>query len=353
MMKRFLLRLYFNDEVRIKTWRKLSSFLRHKVTDRQALTVLRDRYAERKHPLSGLFTAVIEQFDKGHGLDEAFFGWIPQEEAMLIRGGSKSNNLASALLDCATLIDSKREIKQSVYKAMAYPILILGMLLVLLLTVSFYVVPELANMTDPASWTGSAAVLYRISAFIASPMGMIVLLLVVVFTTASMVSLPYFTGSLRVQLDNKPPWSIYRLLTGSVWLFTVATLLKANISLDVILADMLENDSMKPWLRERVSKIQVGYKEKGSFGTLLLSLGMNFPDKELVEDLAIYASLPGFQDNLYSISKEWLEDGVEKVSAQARVLNSVLLLGIVSFVCLLGLAITSMQQQLTNTMGGF
>jgi type II secretory pathway component PulF len=316
------------------------------------LILIRDRYAVRKHPMARLFTRVIDAINRGHSLDAAFYPWIPQEETMLLRGGVQGNRLPEALMDCVMLIQARQKIMGGVVAAVAYPALLLSLFLVLLLTVALYVVPELALISDPERWTGPAAVLYSVSAFIASPAGAVLFLVVFCAVLAALVSLPYWTGSLRARFDNAPPWSIYRLLVGSVWLFTVATLLRSNIQLETILTDMLGADTARPWLKERIGRIKEGYRIEGNFGKLLLSLKLNFPDAELVEDLAVYARMPDFHNTMYAVAKEWLDEGVERIGAQAKILNTGLLVGIMAVLCGLGVAIGSMQQQLTNSMGG-
>ena len=78
---------------------------------------------------------------------------------------------------------------------------------------------------------------------------------------------------------------------------------------------------------------------------------MNLPDREMLEDLSVYASMPDFHERLYEIASEWLDDGVERITAQAQLINTTLLVCIIILLCGLGIAIGSMQQQLTSTMG--
>jgi type II secretory pathway component PulF len=319
------------------------------VTELRALELLRDRYAARKHPLSGLFAAVIHDLNTGRSLDEAFYPWVPHEEIMLIRGGHRGNNLPAAFLDCVSLIEARQKITGNIVSALAYPVMLLAMFIILLLVVAFYVIPELSAITDPSAWTGAAALLYLASQFVASLAGLIILTSVIVMFTASVFSLPYWTGALRVRFDSIPPWSIYRLVVGSVWMLTMATLLRSRIQLDYILEDMLQSDVLRPWLRERVQLIYDRLQITGNFGTLFAELDLNFPDTELAEDLAIYAGYPDFYKNLYDIARDWLDEGTERVTNQCKQLNIFLIFCILIVLCGLGLAIGSMQQQL---MGG-
>lgn len=360
-MKTTILKSYFSSKVRAKTWKKLATLLRHNIGELHALTTLQARYAAQNdplanllfggHPLAVVFGQVIDEIKKGQPLDVALYAWVPHEEIMLIRGGKNSARLVEALLDCVKLIEAKQKITSSIIKAVAYPMMLLSLFVVLLLVVSLHVVPELSLLSNPELWDGAAGALYTVSSFVSSLAGIIVFVALFALLVVILGTLPFWTGRLRIMFDNAPPWSIYRLMNGSVWLFTVATLLRANNSLDFILKDMLDSGVLRPWLRERVQRIRNNYQKDANFGKLLVSLNMNFPDKELVEDLAVYASMPDFHRNMYDIAREWLDEGVERIATQSQLVNSGFLIGILAVLCGLGVAIGSMQEQLNNTMG--
>jgi type II secretory pathway component PulF len=336
----------FDSSARKKTWRKLSALYSHKIPERHAIIMLRDRYQAKKSPLAKLFTQVIAEIDTGASLDVAFSDFVPAEELLLIRSGIKGNRLPQALDDCVEIIDSHIKIKGAIRGAVAYPILLTCGLITLLLALALFVMPELAQLSEPALWTGAAGVLYSMCQIIASPFGAIILMAFIAAVSASIISMPLWTGKSRLYVEEIPPWSIYRLMTASVWLFTLATLLRAGISLDFILSDMLDGRKIKPWLRERIQTIAERLNTEGNFGILLQNLDLKFPDPELVEELGVYATLPRFDETLYTIAKEWLDEGVERILKQANIIKGVLLLAIISVLCLVGISVGSIQKQL-------
>ena len=342
---------YFAASARLKTWKKIAALLRHNVPDLVALTRLRDRYSVRKHPMAKVLTSVIDAMNAGQSFDAAFQPWAPHEEIMLLRGGRRGNRLPEALMECVSIIKVRKKIVGSLLSAITYPIILLCMFLALLLTTSWFVMPQLALIADPETWDGPAVILFSVCDFVASGKGLVFLVVMALGLVAVLLSLPRWIGPLRVRADLIPPWSIYRLVVGSIWLFTMATLLKAHVQLDAILGDMLDSKVLRPWLRERVENINILYQKEANFGALLLELNMNFPDREMLEDLSVYASMPDFHDLLYEIATEWLDEGVERITAQAQLINTTLLIFVITLLCGLGIAIGSMQQQLTTTMG--
>jgi hypothetical protein len=137
-------------------------------------------------------------------------------------------------------------------------------------------------------------------------------------------------------------------VVGAIWLYTVATLLRANVQLSQILSDMLSNKYLQPWLRERIYLINVLYQSNANFGALLLKLNLNFPDKELLEELSVYATLPDFYEHLHEISKDWLDEGVEHINEQSNIINTVLGLCVSCIICFIVLSIGSLTLQFTD-----
>jgi hypothetical protein len=71
----------------------------------------------------------------------------------------------------------------------------------------------------------------------------------------------------------------------------------------------------------------------------------------LIEDLYVYASLPGFHERLYSIAEEWMAAGIERIKQICKLINLILMLNIGMFTGLIILSINSFQQQLGNIAG--
>lgn len=344
--KILLAKLFFNGNIRRKTWRKLAAQIQYDVSIARSINLMHDRYVEQKSPLAPMFASILRSLDDGNHLDVAFAPFIPVEETMLIRGGLKSGRVSEAFTLCSAIIEARQKIINSLVEAISYPALLLSMFGILLVTLSLYVVPELSALSNPESWQGGAKILYSVASAVASPFGGGVLFLLVVGFIAAMFSLSLWTGKARLWVESMAPWSFYRLVMGSIWLFTVATLMRAGIQLDHILTDMLDGGNLSAWMRERVLILQFEYSKGVNFGKALSNTGLNFPDKELVDDLAVYATLPNFDNRLHELAKEWLQEGTAKIAGQARTLNALAICGMIALLAGLALAVSSLQQQL-------
>lgn len=345
-------KLHFDIPVRKRTWRKLSAQLKHDVSLEFALNSMQARYAAKKSTLAKVFQFVLTRIYQGFSLDTALQDLIPVEEQMLIRGGYLSGKLPESLQLCVEIIEARQSIVGALIAAIAYPLVLLTVFIVTLVIMSIHVMPALSTISNPDSWVGAGAILYQISSTIASPWGVICLALLIILLLVILASLSLWTGKTRLWVENIPPWSIYRLVIGTLWLFSVATLLKADIKLSFILDDMLAT-KLSPWLRERVEAIRRQYSMGKNLGQVLADTGLQFPDAEMVDDLVIYANLPDFHKHLHTMAGEWLRMGTERIQAQAKILNGVLLIAIFGMMACIALAVVSIQQQLTVNLGGF
>ncbi|WP_432737316.1 type II secretion system F family protein [Maridesulfovibrio sp. FT414] len=346
-----LAKLFFSQPVRIRVYRKLAAMTRHGVSVAEAISYIEERHAKQKSPLTPVLAEVSARIHSGNKIHEALSGFIPAEEAMLIRSGENSGKLYEALDLSVRLIKARLKIVSSMWKALSYPVLLILAVIALLLVLSRYVVPKLSELSDPARWMGSAKTLYQVAGFVDSTAGTVLLAGLVLLFLLSLATIRIWTGRLRVNVDGIPPWSFYRLIIGSLWLFTLSTLMKSGIQLSQAMNDMLATPGSSPWLKERLNSVKAQLNLGKGLGQALDDSGYRFPAQIIIEDLRVYSKLPGFDAQLHLIAEEWLEEGMETIKTQAKVINIVCIISISSMISSIVLAVTSLQQQLGQTMG--
>lgn len=351
-MNPLLCRLAFNSAVRRRVWRKLAIQAQNGLDIDTSLSMLRDQAAESgRSRLAELYDHILTLKGSGETLDVALEGAATPEEIQLIASGQEAGRLPEALLMAVDLQGAKGRIRTAIVGVVAYPLLLLSMCIVFLLIISVQVIPETALISDPAKWTGMSAMLYSLCTFTASWKGAVTLLLLILLGVGIALSLPRWTGLNRRPFEGMPPWSVYRMVVGSVWLFTVATLMKSGLPLTQIMSDMLASSQTTPYLRERIQAIFVQQAAGANLGEAMFNCGMNFPDLEIVDELRTYAKLPDFESQLVLISKQWLDEGLESIESRSKIFGVVCTLFIVVLVCLLGISITEMQSQTMNIGG--
>ena len=220
----------------------------------------------------------------------------------------------------------------------------------MLVMISVQVMPQLVMVADPKTWTGASYLLYVLSQFVGSWVGVLTGICFLAALVAICLSFPFWTGSLRRLADRCIPWSIYRLSVGTVWLYTIATRMQAGQQLSQILAGMVKQKS-SPYLREIVAAILRHSRHGEDFGSALQASGMDFPSREIVDDLRIYARMPGFQAHIMEIADTRITEGAERVAGYARVIGVVVHLLVMAQLVLVAIVGTTFQDQIQT--GGF
>ncbi len=345
-MTPLLAKVFFNQRVRIKVYRKLAAMTKHGVSVSESLRYLEERYEKQRSPLTPVLAEISIRMNSGSKFHEALHGFIPAEEAMLIQSGENSGKLHESLHLSVKLIQARLKIVSSMWKALSYPGILICALIALLLVLSRYVVPRLSEISDPTRWQGSAQTLYQVTQFVDSTAGTLLLAGIIATFLISLATIKIWTGKIRVQFDSVPPWSFYRLIIGSLWLFTLSTLMKSGIQLSQTMNDMLATPGSSPWLKERLHSVKAQLNLGKGLGQALDDSGYQFPARPIIEDLRVYSKLPGFDSQLHLIAEEWLEEGMDTIKAQAKLINIACIIGIISMMASMVLAITSLQQQL-------
>lgn len=226
-INRLWARTQFTDTARLRLYRKMSTMLANGLPLLRVLEELRYRESREgkrpREPLAVILDDCRRGVQNGRLFSETLEGWVPRSEQMILMAGEQSGQLEQTLLAVVTVVQARKKIQAVIVGGMAYPLAILGLVLVYVYLFGTKVIPQFAMMMDPATWKGAARSLYLMSIWVQNWMGYtlaaLVLLLVLLF-----VSMPRWRGTLRVWADNLPPYSIYRLMVGSGFLMAFSAL---------------------------------------------------------------------------------------------------------------------------------
>ena len=311
---------------RIRLYRQLERLLRNGVRLTEALESLWRRASnEGRKPTDSVALALAawQQGPKsGRGLGQAMASWIPNEERLLIESGEQAGQLAQALSDVVDLAQGTKRIRNAIISGLAYPVALFAALLLTLWYLSSSIVPAFATILPPEQWTGMGAWLARLTWF-AENYTLAIGLGAIGFAILYVTTVSRWTGRTRLFVEGIPPWSFYRLSQGISFLLGSSALLRAGMQMTEVFDRLRQNSS--PYLRERLTAAVQRIRSGDNFGNALYKTGMNFPDKDIVQDMRTYASLAGFNDTLAQVAREWLEEAVRKVQGQAQALNMVML----------------------------
>lgn len=320
---RWWARLQLNDMARIRLYRKIGKMISNGLPLLKILEELQDRasYHGRKpsEPMAIVLDDCRRMVQNGRLLSEALEGWVPKTEQMIIMAGERSGRLPVTLSAVVEVVQSGRKIKSVILSGLSYPMAVLTLILLYMYVFGTRVIPQFARITDPAGWHGAAKSLYFMSQVVQHWMIYIIAAIIALLIAISF-SMPRWRGNLRVIADRFVPYSIYRLIAGSSFLMAFSALQFAGVTVEKSL--MRLSDNAAPWLRERLDGALLGVKSGLNCGEALRNAGYDFPSPEVIDDLCIYAEYRGFADALKVMADEWMEDGVNTVTLQMKVLNA-------------------------------
>ena len=254
---------------------------------------------------------------------ETAAGALPASEAMIFHAYGRVD--ARVLFAAGARVAEMRDWQLSaVWKALAMPLVLSAGLVLLLWAAGGYFIPVIETVSPPEQWSEGARLFRSVSSWLyANPLifgGTLAGL--AALTAAAMVA---WTGPGRTQLDRIAPFSLYRTITGSAFLFVVMEFLAAGIDVNDRAFEALKR-SASPYTRHRIASIQ-GFMARGlGLGRSMVLAGHGFPDPSLVPVVAALDGAPGWEKKLARFVERWVGRSEELLRARAAMLNGALLI---------------------------
>ena len=305
-LNRWYARLMFrlNTEKRVALLRKLASLLRNDFTLMNALGRLEMIESNNGKNPNEPFAIVMREWQKnlerGMSFSDTTRGWLPDEETLLVTSGNISN-LVVALENTTRVIESARRIRSAVRSAVAYPLFLLILTFGIIVMVGLYLVPPLVEVAgSDVIWRGAARGLIGMSDFTIKYWYMFVVgFLILVFVVG--LSLNNWSGRLRAKFDKLPPWNIYKIHISVGWLMSLSSMISAGITMPDAIRMLADNASR--YLRSILEEVLHYIANGDNLGVALARAGRDFPNKEIIGDLMIYADMTDFDKNITSLIK--------------------------------------------------
>lgn len=337
-----------SNEARRSLWRKLSKLLENGVPLLNALKSIHDRRVtagSEKDPITIALKLWIDKINNGNRLSSSIDGWVPKDEIMLIAAGEQSGQLDKSLIKASEIMIAKNRIKKAIISGVSYPIIMLFLALAVLIMFSYKVIPEFAQVVSYERWTGVAKILIDLSNFTRDWLPLIIGFIVVV-VVGFFWSLSRWSHGFRVKLDRYIPYSVYRMLQGGGWMIGLAALVDAGVRMETAIEDLEKQAS--PWLSTRLKACLREMRSGHNLGDALARSGYEFPDREIIDDLGVYAKLSGIENALSTVGKEWIDSGVEKIQGMMKVIFGVSVLSVGLFIAFMVGGLIAMELQMTN-----
>jgi type II secretory pathway component PulF len=314
----------FNAKARERLYRKLSQLLKNGVSLDRALEQVAVIEAKRRHTATAtVLRRWRNSIENGMNFGQCVAPFVPSSEALLLETGGNSGRLQESFLNAAESVAQQRRVKRAIVNAGAYPLLLICVLIAALILASYQIIPAFGEVLPVEQWVGAAAVVASVTAAIRSQ-GLLMLAILFALILLVSFSMPRWTGRTRLWVEKVAPWSIYRMWQGSSFLLSLASLMASGVKIDDNALRRISAHA-SPYLQERITAIARQLTAGSNLGEAMGKAGFNFPEEELIDDLRIYATLKGFEENLTTITHDWVGEVEAKVTAAMKVLNTVAL----------------------------
>ena len=352
-LNKWYARLIFrmNTEKRIALLRKLASMLRNDFTLMNALGRLEmiesNNGRNPNEPFAIVMRVWQQNLERGMSFSDTTRGWLPDEETLLVTSGNISN-LIVALENTTRVVESAGRIRRAVRNAIAYPLFLLVLTFGIVVMVGLYLVPPLVDVAGAdVIWRGAARGLISMSDFTVKYWYMFAVIFAVLFVVI-WLSLANWAGRLRVLFDKLPPWNIYKIHVSVGWLMSLSSMIAAGITMPDALRMLADNAPR--YLRTILDETLHFVANGDNLGVALSRTGRDFPNKEIIGDLMIYADMTDFDKNITSIANDYMDESVRKMESISNVLNSIGIMLVSAIIAWVVLGTFQMQDQITAVL---
>ena len=340
-----------DTEKRMAISRKVASLLRNNFTLMDALHRIEmiESHNGRKpnEPFAIAMRDIQQNLERGMTFAQATYDWVPRDETLLLTSGNVSSLLVS-LENIGSVVNGINRIKRAMWSAIAYPLFLFVLTVAIIIMVGLYLVPPLAEAAGSAVvWRGTAASLIWVSEMAGKYWHVLAGGFIVLFILI-WVSLPIWTGRLRILFDKLPPWNTYKLRMSVGWLMSLAAMVEAGVSVPD--AMRLLSDYSNRYLSDILEDTLHHIANGENLGNALAATGKDFPSQEIIGDLIIYSDMNDFAKNVNQIATDYMEESVRKMESISSVLNSI---GIILVSIIIGWVVMGtfqMQEQITSVL---
>lgn len=323
-----LLRLLFTQDTRIQFYETLGLLLDNGVAIEQALAEVYKTEAGAEFdpnattgqmiPTAVVAYDCITAIRSGRVLSDALAYWVSPMEVSLIVAGERTGSYLMAFERAVLALTKQSELKTAIRVALAYPVLLFILSAGLYGFIGFSFAPQLLaiqplNKWDPSTGSMLSAGLFVKNNIVLLTVGIIALIWGITY------SMGHLRGRVRDRLDKLPPWSIYRLFVGSIFLLNIAVMLNCGIGLEDAL--LMLNQRANPYLRERISNTLRGVRTGRTFGESLRDAEHDFPSKKAVGYIQILSGKKGFDQALEKFTLRSLDLNIKEISSAAAMLR--------------------------------
>jgi type II secretory pathway component PulF len=258
--------------------------------------------------------------------NDALEGWASPSEIMLIKSGEHSGLIVEAMDNAISMTEAAQTAISTIKTKLAYPVILFGILFGMAYLFSTQIVPEFEKLSDPMTWPEDAQSLYKISNIVREDYGTIILGIILSIFGISW-TMKNVTGKTRDLLDKLPIYSMYRSFQSSLFLVSLASMMKSGVDLEYSLQQIRKK--APKYTKYELSKVAKRLDRGIDAGE---AFNIPFFDEESRIDIGIFSKSKNIGDSIEAIGKQSIKNGVDKISVAADIIKYAMMFAIVGYI---------------------
>ncbi len=322
MIRDRLHRAGFGLRVRAEVWQTLADFSATGLELGAAIETTAAIYRDRGDRSVAHILGELRRSLGAGAMRPAIMRYAPDDALMF--SGEGRIEAAPMFAGAAKIARGRLTLRRAVRSALAGPLLAVLALVGLYYILGASLFPAVRELAPPERWPLYAKVIHVIAGgvhdhiLIAAPSAA-----ALVFGVA--LSTRYWYGPGRALADRVPPWSLYRMQTGLMFLMLLVESGKMGRNLNT--AWLLELARLSnPYVRDRIGAIaRRAGNDPAGIGAAAMSCGNGWPAPALNTALAAYCRQENWLRNFSAYLDRWMERADERARAAAALANYILL----------------------------
>ena len=249
--------------------------------------------------------------------------WVPASEALIFAAYGRVE--AQALFAAAARVAEMRDRQTAAVKeAVAMPLLLAVTVLAMLWGAAEVFIPAMDPVLPADKWPLTGRI-FRETALFIHTWPHAILAGIVLAALAAREVLLRWKGPGRAVFDRVAPFSLYRTVVGSAFLFTLLEYLRAGLDLNDRTFEELKR-AASPYTRHRIATIQARMRGGLGLGRAMMTSGHGFPDPTLSPVVAALDGVPEWDAKLSRFVDRWIMRSEALMKARSAVINVILLI---------------------------
>ncbi len=302
--------------------------------------VLLKRYEGIVTAESEFLRHVNDTIDNGDKFSDALKGWATPNEVLIVAAGESAAEDVDALEKCSSLMGKLIKMKATIVKSSIYPSFLMFALFIVIWGFSNEMLPILRELSDQSTWPSFVQDVAGFSEFVAENIIAIIISLAVLFKIISK-SLSAWNHPIRNKLFDKiPPYSLYKEIQAGLFLVSLSTLLRSNVSFQEALNFIKEESPnyLVDKVEEIIDNIDEGMNEGKALNTDFIG--------DIGNDIEDFASGTSIEITMTRLGDNIVNDKIEKIEASAGLIKAFAMLSVFSYIICAYVSFISITQSL-------